>query len=104
MGYANFGAKTSLQLQRHIRTISANTSSIVITIHASARMKDRRVSRGEVFECLRHGVIRKIPEPDLAKGSLTCRMEHYIAGRDCAVVVALADETPDVIVVTVMIV
>jgi len=46
-------------------------------------------------------LIHRTPEPNMAKGSLECRMEMYVAGRDCAVVVALADENPNLLVVTV---
>lgn len=104
MGYAVFAAKSVAQLQKHIRTISADTSTVFVTTHARARMKLRRVGIAEVFECLRKGVIHRTPEPNAAKGSLECRMERYIGGRDCAVVVALDDDEPGVIVVTVMIV
>lgn len=65
-------------------------------------MRIRKVLAHEVFETLRNGVIHRQPEPNLSKGSLEVRMEYYIAGRDCKVVVALSDEDPDLIVVTVI--
>ena len=102
MGYEQFRTKSLPQLQKHIRTTSGDSSSIVILKHASVRMNQRQISRLEVFECLRKGVIRRVPEPDLKRGTLNCRMEHYLAGRDCMVIVALYDQRPDLIVVTVM--
>lgn len=103
MGYAVFGAKSVPQLQRHIRSIAADTGAIFITTHAKGRMRKRHVSVNEVFECLRTGTISRQPEPNPSKGSLECRMQRYIGGRECAVVVALCDEDPTLIVVTVLI-
>lgn len=102
MGYAVFGSKSIAQLQKHIRALSANTSRVFITAHAKSRMRSRRISINEVYECLRNGVIKRAPEPNPSKGSLECRMERYVAGCECAVVVALDDDNPDVLVVTVM--
>jgi hypothetical protein len=65
-------------------------------------MLQRSVSDWEVFECLRYGVIERPPTRDKKTGSLRCRMEHFGSGRNLAVVAALDDEDPDVIVVTVM--
>lgn len=102
MGYAIFGSRSIAQLQRHIRVVSADTSRVFITAHAKNRMRSRRISITEVYECLRNGVIRRTPEPNPSKGNLECRMERYVAGCECAVVVALDDDDPDVLVVTVM--
>lgn len=102
MGYAILGSKSTQQLQTLIRRLSLDTAAVVITIHASARMKKRRISRAEVYEILRHGMIRRTPEPDPIKGSITCRMDYYIGGRNLAAIVALADEQPNVVVVTVL--
>lgn len=102
MGYRVFGAKSVAQLQKHIRIISADSARVFISAHAKAKMRARRISINEVYECLRNGVIRRTPEPNPSKGSLECRMERYVAGCECAVVVALDDDDPDVLVVTVM--
>ena len=102
MGYKKFGNKSKSQLQRHIRAQAENSSNVVILIHASVQMKARFVSRLEVLECLRNGVIVRTPEPDLQHDALRCRMEHYIGGRNCMAIVSLRDEAADLIVVTVM--
>lgn len=101
MGYEALARKSVQQLQKHVRTVAKNTAAIIILPHAKSRMKTRKVNVQEVFEVLREGCIHQRPEPNLAKGSLECRMERYIAGRDCAVVVALSDENPNLLVVTV---
>ncbi len=46
--------------------------------------------------------MRRLPEPDTRHGSLVCRMEHFVAGRELAAAVALSDEEPGVVVVTVI--
>ncbi len=102
MAYAGFGRLSVAQLQRHICAVSADTASVFITLHAGSRMRSRRISIHEVFECLRAGAIRRTPEPNLAMETLECRMERYVAGRNCAVIVALDDDNPGLVVVTVM--
>ena len=46
--------------------------------------------------------MRRNPEPDLRRGSLVCRMEYFVAGRELAAAVALSDEDPGVLVVTII--
>lgn len=101
MGYDAFAKKSTAQLSRHIRGVAKNTASVIITVHASARMKKRKVGSQEVYECLQQGGIVREPEPNMEKGSLECLMERYVAGRHLGVIVALCDEEPDLIVVTV---
>jgi hypothetical protein len=102
MGYAVLGSKSIQQLQRHIRAVAADTSSIVLLPHAKQRMRLRKVNINEVIEVLRRGSLIRTPEPNPAKGSLECRMQRYLTGGECAVVVAICDEQPDLLVVTVM--
>lgn len=101
MGYEAFKKKSNAQLEKLIRATAKDTKTVIITIHAGARMRERKVSSQEIYECLQNGSIRQQPEPNTAKGSLECRMERYVAGRNIAVVAAICDEDPDVIVVTV---
>ena len=65
-------------------------------------MGERRVTDIEVIECLRHGAIQRPPQVDRVTGHLKCRMEHFGSSRNLAVVVALDDSDPDLIVVTVI--
>jgi predicted nucleic acid-binding Zn ribbon protein len=101
MGYGNFEKKSLPQLAKHIRAVSKNTALVFITVHAKTRMTQRRVSDQEIYACLQMGSISRPPEPNEAMGTLECRMERYIAGRNLAVVAAISDEEPDVIVITV---
>lgn len=101
MGCDVFGRKSIPQLEKHIRFVARQTASIVILPHAKSRMRTRKVTVHEVYEVLRQGCIHRPPEPNPAKGSLECRMARYVAGRDCTVVVALSDENPNLLIVTV---
>ena len=62
------------------------------------------MSMQEVFECIRNGTIRRAPEVSKDSQSLECRVERYVAGRELAVVVALCDEDPSIVLVTVFLV
>lgn len=95
-------APSMSQWERFIRKTAEVSERVVFTTHALQRMKQRQVTRLEVLGVLRHGRLRRTPEPNAAKGTLECRMEFYLAGRSLAVVAAVAPENPDVIVVTVM--
>ena len=101
MGYKTFEKKSQAQLARHIRSVAKNTSAVFFSDHAKVKMRERKVSSIEVLECLREGAIRRVPEPNIKKGSLECRMERYVSGRELVVIVAFGDEDPDVLVVTV---
>jgi hypothetical protein len=104
MGYEALEKKSNAQLEKLIRATAKDTKAVFITVHASVRMREWKVSSQEIYECLQLGNIRQQPEPNDAKGSLECRMERYVAGRNIAVVAAICDEDPDVIVVTVFVI
>lgn len=101
MGFETFRRKSKAQLAKHIRFVAKNTAAIFLTDHAKKRMRERKVSTEEVFQCLQHGIIDREPEGNEEKGSLECLMERYVAGRQLGIIVALSDEDPDAIVVTI---
>lgn len=101
MGYENFRKKSNAQLAKHIRTIAKDTSKVFLTQHAKTRMLQRKLGMQEVYECLQLGSINIEPEEDASKGSLSCRMERYVSGRQLGIVVAICDEDPDLVVVTI---
>lgn len=101
MGCENFRRKSKAQLAKHIRTLAKNTASVFLTDHAKKRMRERKVSAEEVFQCLQLGLIDREPEVNEEKDSLECLMERYVAGRQLGIIVALLDENPDAIVVTI---
>ncbi len=73
-----------------------------MTSHALMRMRQRHVTRDIVIEVLRMGRLTRIPEPNLRRGSLECRMERFCAGRQLAVIAAISDDDPDILVITVI--
>jgi hypothetical protein len=92
----SFKTKSRPQLQKHIRELAKDSANVFITVHASKRMKERKVLSSEVYACLLAGSMKT--------GHLVCRMESYVAGRNLAACVALDDEDPTMLVVTVMVV
>jgi hypothetical protein len=88
------------QWQRHIRAKAETGRDVIFTDHALLRMRQRHISRASALEILRKGVIRREPEPNLRRGTLECRMEYYVAGRNLALVAAVDAGDPAVIVVT----
>jgi Domain of unknown function (DUF4258) len=90
------------QLQRLIRSIAADGARVYYTNHAQTRMRHRHVTQEIVLEVLQQGKLVGIPEPNAARGSLECRMERYRTGRQIRVIVAVSDDDPDLIVVTVI--
>ena len=65
-------------------------------------MKLRNIPSSVMYEVLRKGVINREPERNQEHGNLECRMEHYCAGINVGVAVALCDEDPELVVVTVV--
>ena len=90
------------QVERLIRSMAANRSRVFITTHAAVRMRQRHVTREIVHEVLEKGRLVRIPELNLGRGSLECRMERYCSGRQLGVVVAISDDEPDLLIITVI--
>ena len=88
--------------ERHIRGLARETRSVRFTAHAQTRMSQRAITVPMVLECLRRGVIRRPPEQSIKTGWYECRLERYIAGKNVAVVAAVDEEDPTVIIVTVI--
>ena len=97
-----FGLST-VELERLVRKRASLTANVRLTNHVLVRMKQRHIAREEVFDVLSHGRLARTPEPNAAKGSLECRMQRFMAGRELAVVAAVSDDDPSVIVVTVIV-
>ena len=89
-----------VEVERLVRKRSSLTVNVRLTTHVLMRMKQRHIAREEVYDVLCQGRLTRPPEPNAAKGSLECRMQRFIAGRELAVVAAISDDDPTVIVVT----
>lgn len=101
MGYKKFAAKSDSQIAKYIRTITKDSSCVFFTKHVKVRMTQRKITAAEVLDCIRNGTVSRTPESSQDDQSLECRMERYVAGRNLGVVVALCDEDPDIVLVTV---
>lgn len=89
------------QLEKHIRRCALDTSNVLFQLHAKRRMRERHVTLAMVYEALRRGRLVAPPEPDPRYPGLRCRMQHFVAGVNLAVVVYVHMPQPDLIVVTV---
>lgn len=90
------------QLQALIRTDARNSARVFFTKHILEQMRVRKITKDCVLATLRDGSLKRTPEPNTMKGSLECRMEHFCTGHHVAVVVAITDAEPDLILVTAM--
>ena len=89
-----------IEVERLVRKRAALTVNVRLTNHVLARMKLRHITREEVYDVLCQGRLVRPPEPNTVIGSLECRMQRFMAGRELAVVAAISDEDPMLIVVT----
>lgn len=101
MGCEALRRQSKEQLAKRIRNAAKVTANVVITTHVKTQMKKRKVTTQMVYECLRLGQMLRVPEENLEFGTLECRMERYCAGCHCTVIVALSDQYPDLVCVTV---
>lgn len=98
----DFRQFSNRQLQNHIRQTAKDSSKVFFTEHACIRMLSRFVSDHEVMHCLQSGLIERPATIDRKHDVVKCRMEHFGSSRNLAVVVALDNADPDLVVVTVM--
>lgn len=88
--------------ERQVHALARDSQSVQFTFHARTRMAQRLITVPMVLECLRRGVIRRPPEQNIKTGWYACRMERYTAGKSVAVIAAIDEDNPAVIVVTVI--
>jgi hypothetical protein len=98
----SFQHMSNVQLQAHIRRVAQDSGRVFFLDHALLRMQERVVNDIEVLMCLREGVIQRPAKVDRSTGEVRATMEHFGSARNLSVVVALDDQDPDVLVVTVM--
>lgn len=90
------------QIERLIRARAANSGAVFFTDHARVQMRKRNISIDMALEVMRKGLLKRTPERNLARGSLECRMERFVAGRSLGVIAAISDGEPTLVVVTAM--
>ena len=92
---------TNSAFEKYVHRLALETESIRFTAHARTRMSQRGIVVAMVLECLRRGSIRR-PQQNIKTGWYECRMERYTGGKNVAVVAAVEEANPSVIVVTVI--
>ncbi len=97
-----FHQMSNVQLQTYIRRLAQDSSRVFFLDHAILRMRERGVNDMAVFMCLREGLIQRPARTDKKTGELRARMEHFGSARNLSVVVALDEQDPDLLVVTVI--
>lgn len=90
------------QLEEYIRSESLDSQNVFFTTHVKQQMKARHITMACVLSTLKLGRIKRTPEPNTMHGTLECRMEHFSAGHNVAVIVAISDDDPTLILVTAM--
>lgn len=81
-----------------IRAAVANGCRVDFTRHAEERMRERRVTRVDVFEVLVRGTVRKVEPTDRG---CHATMQHMRGGRALNVPIAVSFRRDGVVVVTV---
>lgn len=97
----NLSKLSKIQLQTHIRRVAMVSINVTVTQHANVRMRERQITNAMLFDVLRHGLIRREPEPDLRHSGIKCQMERYSGGSNIAVVVNVDFPSDGMVVVTV---
>jgi hypothetical protein len=86
-------------LQRLIREAAADTARVFLAPHARKRMRERKITQTQVYECLRRGTVSEPAHTNL-HGNWQCTLTSRHAGDDVSVVAALErDDAGDWIVV-----
>ncbi len=80
-----------------IRDAAAESGRVYFTDHAEQRMRQRRITRPQVIECMLKGRLTEGPAPDL-HGNWTCRLERRVAGDAIGVAVAIQREASLVVI------
>lgn len=71
-----------------IRQAAADTARVSFTLHALRRMRQRKITRRQVMQCLQQGVITEEPAPD-RHGNWACHVERLVAGDPTSVAVVI---------------
>jgi len=77
-----------VNMLRVIRQLAKDTSKIFILPHAKKRMKQRKISLTQIYECLRKGIIYESAHPTI-KGDWKCTLQYLHAGDDVRVTASI---------------
>lgn len=83
-----------------VRSLSADSSKVILSVHAEERMEERGVTWPQVLSVLRKGHASKRPNLDREHNSWECLMSNTTAGEMISVKVAIL-QNQELIVITV---
>lgn len=75
-------------MRRLLREAASDTSRVFITTHAKQRMRQRRITPTQVYDCLRNGAISEPAHLNI-KGHWQCTLLRRHAGDEISVAAAL---------------
>lgn len=89
-------------LRRLISETAKDTGRVFLTPHAKRRMRERRINRGQVFDCLLNGVVSESAHENM-HGNWQCTLTRLNAGDMISVAAALerADDGDWIIAITI---
>jgi len=74
---------------RIVREIAVDTSRVFVSEHAKRRMRERSITRAQVYACLRNGQISEHAHEAIG-GDWKCTLAHRHAGDEINVVAAVS--------------
>jgi hypothetical protein len=77
------------QWEALIHALAQNTVKIYFSTHVLGQMARRAISMQMALETLRKGLIVRPPQVDKKTGDMKCRLEHFCAGVNVKIVVAV---------------
>lgn len=86
--------------KRIIREVAKDSARVFFSPHASKRMRERHITRAQVFECLLRGTISEPPHRDM-HGNWKCNVSRLHAGDEITVAVGFKrdEKTGDYLIV-----
>lgn len=71
-----------------VRDIAKNTANVAIEPHAKKRMKERKITLAQVYDCLRMGVVSEPAHLNI-RGNWQCTVQRRNAGDEVRVAVVI---------------
>ena len=78
---------------RIVRKLAQDTANVFIEPHAKKRMRERKITRTQVYACLRSGVVEESAHENI-RGNWKCTLRHHHAG-DLVRVTAVIEKDED---------
>lgn len=92
------------ELLKHIKRLAGGAGRVILTAHTKwERMPERSIIEADICRLLRTGSMTRPAEPGIVPNELKCRVNGKdIDGRKIGIEIAVSDDHPNMIVVTVI--